>query len=153
MPTSFLENGAYVETITDVPLASRPAGSIAVPKRPDADSSWDGTAWQPGQPEPIEALRARMVLPRDQLFKGLRDAGIISAPESVAASNQGIIPPALELLIAQMPEPQQSNLRIDFGDFKVAHRMNPLVSMLAGLNAPPLDDAAIDAFFLANMEN
>lgn len=125
-------------------LAEQSAGKVIQPS-------------QSGQPEaaltPVDQAAARraMVLTRAQLFKGLRDAGIITAAQAVAASNQGVIPPALEASISQMPEPYQSDVRMDFGAFQLAHRDNPLVSMMAALNQPPLDAAWVDNFFLTCM--
>lgn len=145
--------GIYYETNADVAPGDAPTDHQEVSQRPTPDHQWQSGAWVhvAPVPRPIGERRADMILSRRALFKALRDAEIITPAEAVAACLQGVIPPSLEPTIAAMPEPYQSDVRMDFGDFKEAHRLHPLVSMMAALHAPPLSESEVDALFENNM--
>lgn len=45
MPQYFIENGVYIETLTDVPVNTRPPGSLPVQARPGPDYVRSGNSW------------------------------------------------------------------------------------------------------------
>lgn len=94
-------------------------------------------------------VRATMQLTRRQVMIGLASEGLITAQEAIAAGNTGSAPPAIEAVFAAMPEPQQTAARITWGTFSVAYRLDPMIPVIAAAATPPLDDAALDAFFAA----
>lgn len=116
----------------------------------DAEIRAAGTiaAYVPPVVDPNEA-RAAMQLTRRQVMIGLASEGLITAQEAIAAGNTGSAPPAIEAVFAAMPEPQQTAARITWGTFSVAYRLDPMIPVIAAAATPPLDDAALDAFFAA----
>lgn len=116
----------------------------------DADIRANGNiaAYVPPAVDPNE-VRATMQLTRRQVMIGLASEGLITAQEAIAAGNTGSAPPAIEAVFAAMPEPQQTAARITWGTFSVAYRLDPMIPVIAAAATPPLDDAALDAFFAA----
>lgn len=105
-------------------------------------------AYVPPAVDPDE-VRATMQLTRRQVMIGLASEGMITAQEAIAAGNTGSAPPSIEAIFAAMPEPQQTAARITWGTFSVAYRLDPMIPVVAAAANPPLDDAALDAFFTA----
>ena len=71
MARFFMENGVYIETLTDVPLVSRPVGSTIVPQRPSPNDQWINGAWQyvapvPPVPTSITKLQAKLAVGPDR---------------------------------------------------------------------------------------
>lgn len=114
----------------------------------DADIRAHGNipAYVAPTPDPDEA-RAAMQITRRQVMIGLAAEGLISAQEAVAAATTGAAPAQIEAIFAAMPEPQQTTARITWGSFTVAYRLDPMIPLIAAAANPPLDDAALDAFF------
>lgn len=103
-------------------------------------------AYVPPAVDPNET-RAAMQLTRRQVLTGLVLEGLITSAEATAPANEP--PAAIEALFAAMPEPQQTIARITWANFTVAYRLDPLIPVIAAAATPPLDDAALDAFFTA----
>ena len=112
-----------------------------------ADANAKQAALDAAQAATVLAARAAMQLTRRQVLTGLVLEGLISGPEAVAPANEP--PAAIETLFAAMPEPQQTIARITWANFTVAYRLDPLIPVIATAATPPLDDAALDAFFTA----
>lgn len=94
-------------------------------------------------------IRAAMQLTRRQVMIGLVSEGLITTQEAIAAASNGTAPASLEAIFAAMTEPDQTAARITWGSFTVAYRLDPMIPIIAAAAQPPLDDAALDAFFSA----
>lgn len=112
-----------------------------------ADAQAKQAAIDAAQAAVLQAARAAMQLTRRQVLTGLVLEGLITGPEAVAPASEP--PAAIEALFVTMPEPQQTIARITWANFTVAYRLDPLIPVIAAAATPPLDDAALDAFFTA----
>lgn len=148
MARYFLESGQYIETLTDVDPASRPAGSIAVTQRPSPDHQYQSGAWVYVAPIVDQAaLRTAMTCSRSQMFRALRDYGFITPAEARAAS-KGDVPAAVAARFDQLPEPAQTDAYVLWAGFGEARRLDQMVMMLATVPTPHLTDAQMDDFFI-----
>lgn len=103
----------------------------------------------PPEPSPDEiaaAARSGMSLTRRQVIIGMVLEGLISQAEGIAMSTAKTPPAAVETMLAEMPEPQQTVARITLADFTVAYRLDPMVALFQ--TAGGLTDAQMDAFFV-----
>lgn len=81
-------------------------------------------------------------LTRRQVFIGMADAGLITAPEAIAAAAIGTPPAAVEAAFLLMPPAQQTPARITFAAFQTAYREDPMTALFqatAGMTAPQMD--------------
>lgn len=79
MPKFFLENGIYIETLTDVSLDTRPAGSVVIPQKPSADHQWNGSTWVYVAPDPNVA-KLGLTQPKWKIVKALTQLKIDGSP-------------------------------------------------------------------------
>lgn len=93
----------------------------------------------------LESTRATMRLTRRQVFIGMADAGLITAPEAIAVATVGTVPAAINAAIQSLPAAQRTPALITFGLFQTAYRTDPMVSLFQ--STAGMDDAAMDAFF------
>lgn len=82
-----------------------------------------------------------------QFFQALAAEGIISQEEALSAVRVGEIPPALQTLIAGLPENQQFAATMIISGATVFDRGHPLTAQIGA--AYDWTDAQIDAFFRA----
>lgn len=139
-------NGIVVNVIEADPGAvpDFAAGFIDMGNQGGVGWTWDGQFFtEPPAPGPDRSV---MQLTRRQVMTGLLLEGMITAAEATAPAN---MPPlAIEAIFVAMPQPQQSIARITWANFTVAYRLDPFVAMLAAVAPVPLDDAALDTFFI-----
>lgn len=95
----------------------------------------------------LAAVRAGMQLSRRQLLIGLAGQGWITEAEAEADATTRAAPAAVEAAIAASPEEARLDLRITWGTFNTAQRLDPLVALLAA--GQGVSDAELDAFFIA----
>lgn len=126
-----------------IPFTADPADAEA----PFDVAALDAEIRASGEAVPYVTPRAAMQLTRRQVLTGLVLEGLITGPEALAPAS--VPPAAIETLFAAMPDPQQTIARITWANFTVAYRLDPLIPVIAAAATPPLDDAALDAFFTA----
>lgn len=120
-------------------MADQVAGKVIV-------AGVDGVpqAVDPAPPSAAD-LRAQMVLTRRQVIIGMALEGLITHAEGVALAATGVAPPAVESMLAAMPEPNQTAARITLASFTVAYRNDPMVALFQA--AGGMTDEQMDAFF------
>lgn len=80
MPRFFIENGIYIETLTDVALNTRPVGSVSVTQKPSADHQPDGNGgWVYVAPDP-NLLKLGLSQPKWKIVKAMTQLKIDGAP-------------------------------------------------------------------------
>ena len=107
--------------------------------------TWDGTTVAP-PPDPAPD-RTAMRLSKRQVRLGLMAEGLIDPDEAVAWATTGVLPAAIETLVAALPALEQAQARVTLADFTEALRLDPMVPLLASVASPPLTDAQLDTFF------
>lgn len=129
IPYTAFENlgDAREKSIYDAALKAKPAPYVAPP------------------PPSPESLRPAMQLTRRQVFIGMADAGLITAPEAIAAAAIGTPPAAVEAAFMAMPPAQQTPARITFGAFQTAYRDDPMTALFQATAG--MTGAQMDAFF------
>ncbi len=120
-------------------MAAQDAGKVIV-----ADAGGQPIAVDPTPPSAAD-LRAHMALTRRQVIIGMALEGLISHAEGVALAATGVAPPAVEAMLAAMPEPNQTAARITLASFTVAYRNDPMVALFQA--AGGMTDEQMDAFF------
>ena len=102
----------------------------------------------PAEIAEFEAPRSSLVIPpltRRQVFIGMADAGLITAPEAIASASVGTPPAAVEAAFLAMPSAQQTPARITFGAFQVAYRNDPMTELFR--TTAGMTPTQMDAFF------
>lgn len=120
-------------------IAAQNAGKVIM-----ADVDGVPQAVDPTPPSAAD-LRAQMVLTRRQVIIGMALEGLITHADGVALAATGVAPPAVEAMLAAMPEPNQTAARITLASFTVAYRLDPMVALFQA--AGGLTDEQMDAFF------
>lgn len=104
---------------------------------------WSDEPPPPAQDSPLD--RQAMQLTRRQVFIGMADAGLITAPEAIAAAAIGTPPAAVEAAFLLMPPAQQTPARITFAAFQTAYRTDPMTALFQA--TAKMTDAQMDTFF------
>lgn len=124
--------------------ATPPAGAVEVPHAPsNANGQWRGGDWvYPEQP-----LEAPEIISRRQFYEGLAETERITKAEALAAIKTGAIPPALQLMLDAMTDPDEKfkadMLLSGASEFQRSH---PLVSVFAA--AEGMSEQDVDGFWL-----
>lgn len=96
----------------------------------------------PPEPEPLPIPK----ITRRQCSKQLFTMGMISSAEAIAMASWAEAPQMIESIFASMPEPDQTNARIDFAS-ELYERQNPLLNSV--MTAAGSTSTDIDNFFIA----
>jgi hypothetical protein len=136
----------------DIPLAERfpaefAAALVPAPEGVAQGWLWDGstfTAPPPAQP-PAPVVPASIT--RRQLLLALAGAGLITAPEALAAATTGAVPASIDAVFAELPAGQALAARITWATMGVAEREHPLIGALVA--AELATAAEVDALFIA----
>lgn len=101
--------------------------------------SWQGGQWvevpQEPQPAQIEDISDR------QFFQALADRGEITEAEALDAVGPGIIPPAMDALIDQLPQEQRFPARMLIRGATRYERQHPIADLIRGLYGWTSDQA------------
>lgn len=92
----------------------------------------------------LAAWRASATMSRTEFCLALVVAGILSSAEAIGAA-RGDIPASFEPVVAAIPEPAQTAVRIRWAAMTEVERLNPFVAMVAEAAAIPA--ATLDAIF------
>lgn len=103
---------------------------------------------RPNDPSPIEALRESMVISPRQLFIALASPpwNLITPAEATAAAVSGVMPEAVDSVVASLPELQQMQARVTWARMQEVRRSDPLVTLIASTR-PDMAPETIDEFF------
>lgn len=144
MPQYFIENGVYIETITDVPLQSRPKGSVAVPQRPSPEDVWTGSAWQYVAP-PLPPITIPD-LSFAQMLIGLDQRGWVPRNDLVAWRDSAVLPPLVVSVILSLPVEARFTAETRALRPSVIKIDNPILQLIAA--SAGKTDADLEAFFI-----
>ncbi len=144
MPQHFIENGVYIETLTDVPTDSRPQGSTVVPKRPSPDHIWGGSAWQWVAPVPPPATIPDLSFA--QMLIGLDQRGWVPRADLVAWRDNAVLPPLVVSVILSLPVAARFTAETRALRPSVVKADNPILKLIAA--SAGKTDADLSAFFI-----
>lgn len=93
---------------------------------------WDGSGWvdPPAAPEPEEIIAD---ISDRQFFQALAQQGDITEVEALDAVGPGIIPPAMDALIDQLPAEQRFPARMLIRGATRYERRHPIADLIRGL--------------------
>lgn len=94
--------------------------------------------------ERLQAWRASATMSRTDFVLALVQAQILSTADGIAAA-RGEVPQSFEAVVAALPDPPQTEVRIRWSAMTQVDRLNSFVALIAG--AAGVSDAALDAIF------
>jgi hypothetical protein len=145
----FHPNRGYWQTNSEVPqetMATYPEGTIEVPLKPGVDYEWIDGAWVYIEPPPQPLDRSTLQLSFAQLLIGLVTEGWITKEEGRAWRDRVALPPAVNLVIASLPEEQQFAAETRALAPSEILRLDPLVEALAIAEGKTPEE--LDQFFI-----
>jgi hypothetical protein len=87
---------------------------------------------------------------RRQLILGLREAGVLSDEEAIAAAKSGDVPAAIQPFVAYLSAEDQVTFAVTWASMSVAERSDPLVAALGAANG--WSDEQLNAFFISSAQ-
>lgn len=139
-------DGTIVENIIEAEEDFDLPGKILVPAGDGADigGTYENGVFTPPAPRPPQPAPVPELISRRQFYQGLAVEGKISTADALAAIKTGIVPPALQVMLDGMTDPDEQfaadMLLSGAGEFSRSHPLVMVFAIAQAMSEQDVDD-------------